>query len=320
MDPYGPVYMNLIEKIGTRTLNPFPFKLGTEIFIYFHVNYIIWFGPAAQRKELMNKANLSDSEKRAKRKIENINKVYGDDSWQEIFKRKTRNDEKRLLLLKLYIEKLKRFFRFVIPFKVTSSDKKFQYYFIFVTNFYEAFNSVYSKVNKIESEGTLFQIDAFGKKQFSKEELKKIIQENLSEGKIELNGDEQEVLSYILNYKIDYETDIYDANLKKHIKENLKKHIKDYKTVTYDANLKKVYKTVIHDESLRKHIKEKWNRIQEILENLTKKSVFKIKECVNGLNKTFNRYYLNPELLKKSKLELPKLPKNAQTKLDKFIE
>lgn len=272
IDSYSAPTMNLIEKIGSKTLNVIPFRWGTEIFIFFNAPYINRHGSTClnyEYDELIEKKNLTESENGAKKKIEEFNSIFGDNSWQNIFKTYYPDTKQIIIkLLTLYIEKLKKFFRFVIPLKVADSRGRLQYFFIFVTNHFEAFNMVFLKKNKIEIENTIIQYCNLGKKLDLVKNYRKILFKNL---KKRINIEEKGLLSKILRYKTTFETDIFDQNLEKGLEGLLKKSA---------------------------------NTIETLLTQLYNKGILIKKRCLYGKNIPFERFYIDPKLLKDPQMRL----------------
>ncbi|MHA1381863.1 MAG: three-Cys-motif partner protein TcmP [Candidatus Helarchaeota archaeon] len=217
MDPYGPVDWKLIEKIGNRAWTPKPYSWGTEIFVFFNAPYIYRFGSSLYNYDyetLKNKKDKDDSETRALNKIKEINKIFGNVTWHEIFyKFKGKLSNIYDHLLGLYVSQLKQFFRFVTPLKVTDSRNTLKYYFIFTSNHYPAFNMVNNKMKKIKIQNTLLK---FGIQYDKFNDIKSNILKNII-GKV--SNIEKSLILRIINYRDIMETDYYDQNLKAFCKE-----------------------------------------------------------------------------------------------------
>ena len=297
IDSYSAPINELIEKIGSRTLNPRPFRMGTEIFIFFNAPYLNHYGKACinyKYEDLIKKTPLSKEERGAKKKIEEFNRIFGDESWQKVFKKFSETKDRIVHLLKLYIHKLKRFFRFAVPLSVKDYKGKLKYFFIFVTNHYEAFYMVYKKRNQIEIEGTLIQYCNLGRKFNLQENSRRILFKNL---KRRISKDERILLSKILRYKTDFETDYFDENLERFFETLLKNRIdkQDEK-----ISLKKGQKTL---SPFKKKV-EKISRtnaldyFQNLLSQLYEKKILKKGKRINGIGESFDRYYINPRFLR----------------------
>ncbi|NVM28268.1 MAG: three-Cys-motif partner protein TcmP [Candidatus Helarchaeota archaeon] len=303
IDSFSAPFNELIEKIGSRTLNPRPFRMGTEIFIFFNAPYLNQYGKACvnyKYEDLIKKAHLSEEEVGAKKKIEEFNRIFGDESWQIIFKNYSKSKDRIVHLLKLYINKLKRFFRFAVPLSVKDYKGKLKYFFIFVTNHYEAFYMVYKKRNQIEIEGTLIQYCNLGREFNPQANARRILLKNL---KKRISKDERLLLSKMLRYKVDFETDFFDENLERFFETLLKNRLEKQ---SGKASLKPGQKTLspLKKKVVKVSRTNALDYLQNLLNQLHEKKILKKEKHINGIDEPFNRYYINPRFLKPPQTQL----------------
>lgn len=170
---------------------------------------------------------------------------------------------------------------------------------------------VYNKINKIELEGTLFQFCNLGRKFNPNKNIRNILFKNL---KKRIKKDEIKLLSKILRYKTNFETDIFDENLEREFQTLLKKRanqihdemILKRKAVKFFQIPQKKRANQLHKgKILRKKVLEFF---EALLKRLYSKKILKKRNCLNGMKQPFDRFFINPKFLK-----------DLQIRLDNFL-